>query len=662
MTRIDDSFQHDDTTQQPGSQVAEGDSHGNRGFRIESVAAPVSEGDSGENNVVTLTVTRDTANDAPATVSFRALLDGNSPAQLIFADGQDALQDNGGRPSGELSFAAGETRKTISIRLKGDDIVEPDQQFDVVLSDPSKGTQILVDKVTVSVVDDDKELADHSFDTIFSDAVNQYEHGVATGVSHFTALDRATDAARQIAADSGMGAEETQALAEAVRDTLITRFELGDVIPESGTALMTGPFARQDPFTADDTGYVYRDPEMVKPDFIHYQGFLEKEYTPEHPSVPQIPSSPEPPPRIIPPEVVPSPSTPVVEIFQSQEIIEGQDGPVTVVYFRVVRSDGSGASSVDWSITGGSLSPEDFVDGVIPSGTVMFADGEKEKIISVKVVDDLFIEGDEDITITLSNPGENLEIGPHDAVNLIVHDNEVGYQIFADQPSVIEDAEGRQVVATFTITRSTVSDQERTISYKAVPISRDSVSLEDFSDGQDGLGNNRGFPSGSVTFAPGETEKKVSIYLDGDDYVAANEDFAVTIFDQPPGELIYTGIASTTVIDDDAVVNISTSTPILPEGHTTPSTFVFTVTRTGSLLSAADIDYSVGTFGETSIQPDDLVGGILPSGTIHFAPGQAEATITIEAVPDSIVESNENFYVQLSNPGGNLKIGEHRPG
>ncbi len=642
------------------------------GFHIKPLFPVVTEGDAGESNIVTFTVYRNVEIDSHATLSFRAAVEGGAPATLpVFERGQDMLRDNGGDPSGEISFAPGETKRNVSLQLAGDDVVEPDQQIQVVLFEQAEGVEVPVDRIGISILDDDtsdfggsgNDGSDEVFELIFAEAVNRYEHDTAGGIKHFMALDHSTNGARQMASDKGLDEAQARELAEAVREALITRFELTDVLAETGEDPFAGPFSEQadSPFVARDNSYRFEETEVVKPEFVYSDTIPDKHYYPDAPPSfqPEPPVSPTPPvgPPTVAPLPDPNPETQTVEIFTSQEITEGEDGPVTIVYFRIVRSDGAGNAGVDWSITSGSLSAADFEGGVIPSGSVTFADGETEKIISVRIVDDSIAEGDEDLTITLSNPTGNLEIGEHDSVDLIVHDNEVGYHIYADQPTALEDAEGNQVLVTFTVTRTSSPDQEATISYQAVPFGAQSVSLDDFVAGQDDLGSNGGFPSGSVTFAPGETEKQISIYLDGDNYVASDEEFAVRLFDQPPGELIYTGIASMQVLNDDAVVNISTTTPTLQEGDTEPATFVFTVTRTGSLLSETQVDYNVGVFGESPAQPSDLVGNVFPSGTIYFAAGQAEATITVQAAPDSLVESNEQFFVELLNPGDNLEIG-----
>ncbi|MGH2898619.1 MAG: Calx-beta domain-containing protein, partial [Solirubrobacteraceae bacterium] len=83
----------------------------------------VREGNSGA-TPVTLTVTLSTASDAPASVAY-ATADRTARAPSDYA-----------ARSGTLTFAAGETRKTITVDVAGDSDDEPDERFAVILSSP----------------------------------------------------------------------------------------------------------------------------------------------------------------------------------------------------------------------------------------------------------------------------------------------------------------------------------------------------------------------------------------------------------------------------------------------------------------------------------------------------------------------------------------------
>lgn len=114
-------------------------------FKIESFTGPVvsiaatsadkPEGNSGTTNY-TFTVTRAGDASAAASVQWAVAGSGSSP---VAAD--DFV--GGALPSGSVSFAAGETSKTITIGVQGDTQLEQDEAFTVTLSGASAGTTII---------------------------------------------------------------------------------------------------------------------------------------------------------------------------------------------------------------------------------------------------------------------------------------------------------------------------------------------------------------------------------------------------------------------------------------------------------------------------------------------------------------------------------------
>lgn len=363
---------------------------------------------------------------------------------------------------------------------------------------------------------------------------------------------------------------------------------------------------------------------------------------------------------VTPPEDVPqviSPEKAVASVVALQASVrEGDDDGGQVLQFVVSRSNAIGDSSVNWQV-GGDVSGGDFGGVDLPSGTVHFVDGELSKIITVTVVDDYLIEGDETLTVTLSGPGTNLFLGSTVTANTIIHDDEVGYQVTADSGGLVEGAAGETVMATFTVTRSVGIGTAAVINFRAISYGGSPVSLTDFVSGQDGLADNDGMPSGTVSFAEGEVTKTIRLELAGDNASGPNEGFAVVLSEPPAGTQILTDTAVMKVLNDDSLVSISVVDAMQDEGSSSSSSvFQFVVTRTGSLLSATDVDYAVAPFGESQIQDSDLAGGAFSTGTVSFAVGQSKATVTINIAGDSLLEGNEEFEVSLLNPGGNLTI------
>ncbi len=105
----------------------------------------VAEGDGGE-QTVTFTVSLTMASDEDETVAWSVAGSGTQPANFA-----DILGDT----SGVLTFAAGETEKTISITLRGDTQYEANETFSVVLGVLSEGLWRGPSTATMTIENDD---------------------------------------------------------------------------------------------------------------------------------------------------------------------------------------------------------------------------------------------------------------------------------------------------------------------------------------------------------------------------------------------------------------------------------------------------------------------------------------------------------------------------
>lgn len=91
-------------------------------------------------------------------------------------------------------------------------------------------------------------------------------------------------------------------------------------------------------------------------------------------------------------------------------------------------------------------------------------------------------------------------------------------------------------------------------------------------------------------------------------------------------------------------ISISATPQSAPEG----ASFVFTLARTGDLASPSSVAYAATGAADAA----DFAGGVIPSGMISFAAGDASAQVTVRTVDDASIEPDEAFSVTLSNPVG----------
>ncbi len=160
--------------------------------------------------------------------------------------------------------------------------------------------------------------------------------------------------------------------------------------------------------------------------------------------------------------------------------------------------------------------------------------------------------------------------------------------------------------------------------------------------------------AGTLTFAPGETMKTVTVPVLGDRLGEPNETFVVNLTN-PTNAYIADGQGLATIVDDEPRISINDVAKL--EGKKGKTTlFVFTVTLSASYdqpvtMSFATIDGSARTSN------NDYVAR---TGTLTFAPGETTKTITIEVKGDSKRESDEYFYLDLFGLSSNALFGKSR--
>lgn len=112
--------------------------------------------------------------------------------------------------------------------------------------------------------------------------------------------------------------------------------------------------------------------------------------------------------------------------------VEGASGatPFTFAVFRPANQRGE--ISVDYfvSVEFQGADADDFLNGILPSGTIVFADGEAEKILTIFIQGDLLLERNESFTVNLTNPtGGAVILGSGSASGQILNDEQI--EVFA---------------------------------------------------------------------------------------------------------------------------------------------------------------------------------------------------------------------------------------
>jgi len=304
-------------------------------------------------------------------------------------------------------------------------------------------------------------------------------------------------------------------------------------------------------------------------------------------------------------------------------------GVAQVTVTRTVGSDGT--VSVSFATSNGTAAAGS--DYVATSGTLTFAAGETTKTFNVPIVNDAVLEDLETINLTLSNPTGGASLGAQStAVVNIVNDDAAPAFVISD----VTQAEGNSGTTNFNFIVSKVG---QTAFSASVVFSTD--------NGTAANGSDYAATSGTLTFAPAETQKTIPVQVNGDSALEADETFFVNL-QSAANASIADSQGLGTITNDDASVPAGTvqfGAAAQSVGEAGLSATV-TVTRTDT-AGAASVDYATG--GGTADGKKDYT---LALGRLDFAPGEASKTITVLVTDDVFAEGSETLNVTLSNAAG----------
>jgi hypothetical protein len=295
---------------------------------------------------------------------------------------------------------------------------------------------------------------------------------------------------------------------------------------------------------------------------------------------------------------------------------------------EVDRLGGSrGAVQVDYATSDGTATAG--ADYTAASGTLTFKDGETSKIISVPILPDNLVEGDETFFVTLSNPTGGATIDAANPAVETIYETPGLFQLSAANYVVAESNAGFTVTVIFTALPEPSGRSPGTTTV-------------DFSthDGTATAGADYTAVSGTLTFT-NSGRQTFTIPILNDSLVENDETILLTLSNATGGTSIGTGGNTTlTILDDDSARAAATTTTVSsdqPYGSTYGQLDTFT--------AAVGADSGTPT-GSVQFQIDGSDFG----SPIALSGGEASITTTgLHAGPHSVVA----FHTSDSNGFGN---------
>jgi Ca2+-binding RTX toxin-like protein len=360
---------------------------------------------------------------------------------------------------------------------------------------------------------------------------------------------------------------------------------------------------------------------------------------------------------------------------------EGSSGGTTPFTFTVTRSGNTTAAhSIAYAVAGiagnGTLpaSAADFADATFPAGHLTFAPGETSRVLTIPVAADLAGELNERFAVTLAAPSSGAVLGSATTAEGIILNDDTS---LAFATTHVARAEGNAGTAaySFTVNRSGTTTGTTTVNWS---FAGGGVAGTVAANAADFAG---GLPSGgTLTFAPGQTTRSITIPVLGDTNPEGgfNESFTLALANASGGAAILGAKATGTIRDDDTIHGttgndslagtagadlfvIGQGQDVITGGAGVDAfRFLPTAANPANLFTLADFDFAAGE--RIDLSRIDAIAGTLANDPFTFIgpmpltlPGQ----LHWERISPHLVEFQGNLS---ADPAPELRIVLFSPG
>ena len=572
----------------------------------------ITEGDAGA-KTATFTVTR-TAGAAAFDVTY-ATANGTATAG----------SDYGVIAPTVLSFAAGETSRTVSVSISGDTAFEADETFFVNLSNPTNGAGLIdvsgrgtAGSGLGTITNDDVA------GTVSINDVTITEGDTGAKTATFTVTRTAGAAAFDVTYATANGTATAGSDYGVIAPTVLS-FAAGET-SRTVSVSISGDTA----FEADETFFVNLSNPTNGAGLIDVSG-----RGTAGSGLGTITND----------DVAGTVS------INDVTITEGDTGAKTAT-FTVTRTAGAAAFDVTYATANGTATAgSDY--GVIAPTVLSFAAGETSRTVSVSISGDTAFEADETFFVNLSNPTNGtglIDVSGRgtagSGLGTITNDDVAG-TVSINDVTITEGDTGAKT-ATFTVTR-TAGAAAFDVTYATA-------------NGTATVGSDYGAIAPTVlSFAAGETSRTVSVSISGDTAFEADETFFVNLSNPTNGagliDVSGRGTAGSglgTITNDDVAGSVSIGDVSVIEGNGGTTVANITVTRIGG---TAPFDVSYRTLDGTATAGSDYAG--IAAGTLSFAAGETSKTISVTMNGDATFEPDEALSVVLTSATNNALLGDN---
>ena len=644
--------------------------------------ASVDEGDTGS-KTLDFTVTLDRAATETVTVEW-ATSDGTATAGTDYTAG-----------NGTLTFSSGDSSKTVSVTVAGDNVDEPNETFTVTLSNPS-GATLGDDTATGTITDDDDaptvtlvltpdtitESGGVSMSTVTATLNHPSSEATtvtvtaapespavagdytlsgsqltipagataSTGTVTITAVDNAVHAP-----DKTVTVSATATNAQGIttpQDVTLTILDDDNAAPTGEPTIDDTTPVVGETLTADASGI--DDPDGLT-DEIDLQwlrvasggtateitGATSETYTvvaadvgatlKVEASFTDDGGTEETVGSKETATVEAAPTLPALSIADAR-VNEGDTGSKTLGFTVTLDRAATETVTVEWATSDGTATAgTDYTAG---NGTLTFSSGDSSKTVSVTVAGDNVDEPNETFTVTLTNPS-GATLGDDTATGTITDDDATPTVTLVLTPDTITESGGVSM-STVTATLNHPSSESTTVTVTAAPESPAVASDYTLSGSQ-------------LTIPAGATASTGTVTITAVDNAVDAPHKTVTVSATATNAQGITAPqdVTLTILDDEAPPGLSVADASVDEGDSGSTTMTFTVTLNPVASGQVTVDWA--TADGTARAGTDYTAG---SGSLTFSAGDSSKTVSVTVAGDDVDEPNETFTVTLSSASG----------
>jgi hypothetical protein len=270
-----------------------------------------------------------------------------------------------------------------------------------------------------------------------------------------------------------------------------------------------------------------------------------------------------------------------------------------------------------------------------PSSVLTFNPGESEKKIDVVTLDDSLVENQERFFVNLSNPSASATITDNQGEGYIDDADQYTLSI-ADAAAVTE---GTQSSFTVTVSPAVQTGDTVTVQYSTLETGTAKAADGDFTAETNTV----------LTFSEGDSSKTATVNTLDEGVVEDQESFPVELSNPTAstGSVgIGTGTATGYIDDDDQYTLSIADAGAVTEGS--QSSFTVTVSPTVQTGHTVTVQYSTLETGTAKAANGDFTAEA--NTVLTFNQGDSSKTATVTTLDEGVVEDQESFPVELSNP------------